>query len=219
MNFRPKREAELDSLSDEELIAYIASARDSGHNDEARVALGVLAFRRLPDVRRRVLLKVPRDDADDVAMEAMASALKSAFAGSSVGEFVNLLHTITDRRVADFHRRRKPANAPLPEDHEEAEEIWGEGAISGDFSSKVDLQSVIEQTMEELSEQHRRVVDLYVFQRDSAKETAAEVNMSSGDALDTDALDTEMTEDNVHQIAKRFRDRLKELLEDARGSE
>ena len=213
MSFRPRPEHELDRLSDEELIAYIVAARDAGDFDAARTGLGILAWRRFGDVRSRARMKVPDPDVDDVAQEAMTSAVQAAFDGESMGEFVNLLHTITDRRIADYHRKRegKPANVPLPEEHEEAEEIWGDGATSEDFTGKVDLQSVINQALDELNPVHREVVELVVFERYTAKETAEKVNMSE------EMPNPPMTEDNVHQIAKRFRDRLRELLREARG--
>jgi RNA polymerase sigma factor (sigma-70 family) len=213
LNFRPKNEHELDRLSDDELIAEIVAARDAGDNDAARAALGVLAFRRYDDVRRRILIRVPREHADDVAQEVFISALKSAFDGTSVGEFVKWLQTITNRRIVDFHRAR-PDEPDLPLAEEEAGEEGGHGVrpAEGDFSGGIDTEAVIEQAMDELSEPHRVTVQLYVFEGHKAKETAEQVNMSC-----KELLDTPMTEANVHQIAKRFRERLRKLLADARG--
>lgn len=147
-------------------------------------------------------------------MEVMTSAVRAAFDGKSVGQFVSLLHTITDRRIADYHRRLKLDTDPLPEENRESDDIWGDGAVDDDFTSKADLLSVIDQAMDELSEVHQSVVDLFVFDKETAKETAEEVNILFGGDLNT-----EMTDSNVHQIAKRFRVRLKELLDDARGDE
>jgi RNA polymerase sigma factor (sigma-70 family) len=211
LNFRPRKEHELDLLDDDALVAYIAAGRDAGHHDEARTGLGILAYRRLPDLIRRISMKAPAADVDDLASEVLASALKSAFAGEHMGEFVNWLHTITDRRVADAYRRNRPDEVPLPEEHEEAEEIWGEAAVTGDFTGGVDVRAVTEQLYAELGESHRAVVDHYVFAGFSAKETAEQVNMSFTD------LDPPMTEDNVHQIAKRFRDELRRRLDDESG--
>ena len=213
MNFRRKNEPELDRLPDDELIAEIVAAREAGDNDAARAALGVLAYRRYDDVRRRILLKVRREDADDVAQEVFISALKSAFAGTSVGEFVNWLQTITRRRIADYHRARPDSpDAPLAEEEGGDEEGRGTVLPDDDPTDVVDTESVIEEAMSELSRPHRATVELYVFGGFSAKETADQVNMSC-----KDELTTEMTEPNVHQIAKRFRERLRKLLGDARG--
>ncbi len=213
MNFRPKNEAELARLSDDELIAEIATARDAGHNDAARAALGVLAFRRYDDVRRRILIKVPYEDADDVASEVFISALKSAFDGNSVGEFVKWLQTITKRRVADYHRARPDeATLPLAEEGDAEEDGRGVRPIEGDFSGAIDTEAVIEQALGELSRPHRATVGFYVFDGFSAKQAAEQVNMSC-----RDGLTQPMSEANVHQIAKRFRERLRKLLADARG--
>lgn len=211
MDFSRKTEHELDLLDDDALIAYMAAARDADHHDEARTALGVLAYRRLPDLTRRISMKAPAADVDDLASEVLASALKSAFAGEHMGEFVNWLHTIADRRVADAYRRKRPEEVPLPEEHEEAENIWGEAAVTGDFTGAVDVRALTEQLYAELSEPHQGVVDHYVFEGFSANETAEQVNMSFTD------LDPPMTEDNVHQIAKRFRDELRRRLDDESG--
>jgi RNA polymerase sigma factor (sigma-70 family) len=211
LDFRRKTEHELDLLDDDALLEYIAAARAAGDHDAARTALGVLAHRRLPDLIRRISMKAPPADVEDLAMEALASALRSAFDGEHKGEFVNWLNRIADRRIADFHRRPRLEEEALPSEHEEAEEIWGEGAISGDFSAAVDLSAVVEQVYSELSKPHQRVVDLYVFEGHSAAETAEQVNMSMAD------LNPPMTEDNVHQIAKRFRDELRGRLDDGSG--
>ncbi len=213
MNFRPKNENELDHLSDDQLIAEIAAARDAGDNDAARAALGVLAFRRYDDVKRRVLIKVPAKDADDVASEVFISAMKSAFDGTSVGEFVRWLQTITKRRIADYHRGapEKP-ELPLAEEGGDEEDERGVQVIEDDFADEIDTESVIEQVMDELSGPHRAVVEFYVFEGLSAKETADQVNMSC-----KDELTQPMTDANVHQIAKRFRERLRKLLEETRG--
>lgn len=213
MNFRPLPEIELARLSDDQLIAHIVAAREAGDHDGARSALGILAFRRYDDIRRRVLIKVPPEDADDVTSEVFASAIKSAFDGTSVGEFVNWLKTITRFRIADYHRGRPDQpDLRLAEDQEGDEEAWGKELSEDDFSDRVDTEDLIEQSMSDLSAPHRAVVEFYVFGGLSAKKTAEEVNMFC-----EDELTKPMTEANVYQIGKRFRDRLRKLLEEARG--
>ncbi len=77
---------------------------------------------------RRVALKVPPADVDDVAHEAILSAIRSAFSGESIGEFRAWLNHITSRRIADYHRRLegKPKTVPLLSGDEEDEAAWGE---------------------------------------------------------------------------------------------
>ena len=111
MPFKERPEHELDQLPDEELIAYLVAAREAGRLDEARTALGIFAFGRYDDLVRRALAKVEsRDDAEELAMQTIKGVLKSAFAGVSPGEAVNLMKTILARRIADFYddRERKP---------------------------------------------------------------------------------------------------------------
>jgi DNA-directed RNA polymerase specialized sigma24 family protein len=57
----------------------------------------------------------------------VASAIASAFDGKSVGEFRSWLHTILNRRIADYleARKRKPHTTQLPSEHEREEEVWG----------------------------------------------------------------------------------------------
>jgi RNA polymerase sigma factor (sigma-70 family) len=211
LRHRCKTEAELDRLSDDQLIAAIASAREAGCNDCARKALGILINRRLPDLTRRARIKVPPEDAEDVAMEVLASALRSAFDGSSVGEFVEWLKTILKRRIADYYDKqaRTPDTQPLPEEHQDAEEVYGrDAAVEGDHAPRVELEDVVGRLLVRFSPAHRRVIQLAVFQRVPGKETAKVVNMEFGDRLDR-----EMSEANVHQISKRFRDKLRAALE------
>ena len=67
---------------------------------------------------------------------------------------------------------------------------------------------MIEECLEPLSDAHRTVVELNVFQDLDATETAKRVN----DALPD--LDPPMSEANVHKIVSRFRKCVREKLED-----
>ncbi|HEY6891414.1 MAG TPA: sigma factor, partial [Solirubrobacter sp.] len=106
--FRALAEAELVRLDDDALIAYVRSARAARHASE-RLALAVLVYGHWHNVARRVALKVPPAAVEDVTSEVLMSALGAAFDGSSEGEFHVWLRTITARRIADFHRRPRPA--------------------------------------------------------------------------------------------------------------
>ncbi len=135
-------------------------------------------------------------------VRAMGAGLKpGAFRWGSVGEFRAWLHTIVDRQIADFWkaRERTPKEEPLPDEHDESP--WGVG-VSPDETGAVDMQAVIDDALAELSPVHRQVVELHVFEERPARQAAEAV----GDG---------MTEDNVHQIASRFRKRLRALLEES----
>ncbi|MFN8161679.1 MAG: RNA polymerase sigma factor [Solirubrobacterales bacterium] len=217
MSYGRKSGSDLQRLADDGLIGEVQAARGAGDSEAARLALSVLLWRRYRDVVRRVQIKVPERDAEDVAMEALTSAIKSAFDGTSVGEFVNWLATITDRRIADYHRKRSDRpEVPLAHEHGDEEAVRGEEPsienFSDDTDEQIDTREAVEQALSELGEVHRMVVEIYVFEDLSAKQTAQRVNMS-----ENPKPDTPMTEANVHQIAKRFRQRLRRLLEDPSG--
>ena len=212
MSFRERDEWELDRLGDEELLAYVAAARSAGNNGAMSTALGIFAYRRYDDLVRYARLKVPTEqDAEDLAQQALEGVFKAAFDGTVPGEAVNFVYTVLRRRIADFTDRRKRrggGDLPLPEERDDDDERAGPpAAIQPNFAPEIDLQDVIDQAKAELSAAHREVVDLYLGDGYDAKETAERVNAAFAD------LDPPMSDANVHQIARRYRVRLRELLD------
>ena len=96
-------------------------------------AIGVLAFGYWDNLVNRARLKLPESDVEQVAGEALESAIASAFDGRSVGEFRSWLHTILSRRIADHWRGAKahPAHRELATEHQGAEEVWGKEPAVG----------------------------------------------------------------------------------------
>lgn len=205
---RSLSEAGPQRLSSDELIAQIRAATDAGHREGAQAALAVLCSRHLPDVTRRVAMKVPRQDVEDVAMDVILSAIRSSFAGRSIGEFVNWLARITSRRIADFHdaRSRSPQTQPLPGEHEGEDEVWGFEPWESDRTGEVLVESVVDECLAELSDEHRDVVERNVFDDLDAAETARLVNAAFPD------LNPPMSEQNVHKIVSRFRKCVRDKL-------
>ena len=208
--FEPKDERALDQLDDEALLAYRAAALEAGDADSAKRALGVLVFRYFDDVHRRCRAKLPPADAEDVAMEAVVSAIRSHIDGTSVGEFRKWLNRIVGRRIADYLRKPGPETTALAEEHsDDEEEIWGVSGFHRPDTGIVELDELVELAMDGLSDAHREVIEVFVFEDKTAADTVADVNERFED------LDPPMSVDNVSQIAKRFRERLTGLLEDA----
>lgn len=198
--FRAKPDNELDGLDDDALLAYIRAARDVAERVHAVRALQILVFGHWDNVVRRVQLKVPAADAEDVAGEVIASAIRSAFDGESVGEFKVWLKTITSRRIADYHRSR--AGDPQMSVLGASDDTPGSvEPIAPSSDGYVETQDVIERLLDELSGIHREVVELAIF---GAVPTAAIV-----------AGIENMTEANVHQILSRFRRELRRRLDEA----
>lgn len=202
--FRELPEHALSGLSDDALVDYLRSAREAGRHDAMKAAVAVLVYGYHDSLMNRARLKLPEPDVADVVSETLASAIASAFDGSSVGEFRSWLHTILSRRIADYHdaRTRRPKTAPLPGEHVGDEEVWGDEPSEPFEGDALHARACIEQAYRELErDDHRAVIDLYVLGPHSAADSAAQVGGG-------------MTEANVHQIASRFQRRVRELLEE-----
>jgi RNA polymerase sigma factor (sigma-70 family) len=199
--FRPLSHELLNTLSDEDLIAYIRSAREAAASDDARAAVQILVYGYRDDIVRKVRLKMKEHAIDEVADRALVRAVKSTFDGESVGQFKGWLWTIVNREIADWYRtqERRPAETALPEEHEGSEDIWGASlTIEPDWDSVIDTRRCVDRAMDGLSDQHRRVVELYWLADANAKDTAAVTGES---------------EANVYQVANRFKRALRQCLE------
>ena len=217
--FRPLTTSELQALRPVDLLAHHHEARRLGRHDEARAALGILVWGFHDRVRFWVGRNVPKEHVEDVCGDVFLSALRSSFEGTEVAQLGAWLRRIAQRRAADFRaaRERRVKEGALPEEHEGDEEIWGPARPVPDPTEEVVVQSVVEQALGDLSDRHRRVVELagpqdLGFEQRPAREAADLVN----DQLSSSAGDP-MTEANVHQILSRFRKRLAELVDPARG--
>lgn len=199
--FKALNDLELQRLDDDELIAYIRTARDSGHAGAARLGLQIMVYGHMGNVERRVRMKVPAHAVEEVAGKAFESAFSAAFDGQSVGEFRSWLHTIVNRRIADYTRGNHPSTTSLDD---EEHPLRDEPAVDSE-AGRLELQSVVDQVMGELNPVHARVIDLYVFSGAdlTAAEVAERVSEEHGEAV---------SENNVHKIGERFRKRIKELL-------
>lgn len=199
MSFHALPDTQLDTLADEALIAYVLDARDAGDAAAAQAALRILVWGHYATVEYKVALRIPPADVEDVACEAIASALTAAFDGESVGEFRSWLSTIVKRRIADYHRRvqRRLKEVPLDE--------GGDGTVpwEDDESGYVEVQLILQDLVDALDPTHADVIRLYVFDDLPAGEVAQRIDG--------------MTEANVHQIASRFRRDLRARLEAGDG--
>jgi RNA polymerase sigma factor (sigma-70 family) len=183
--FRPLGESELLRLDDDQLIAYLRTARRAGDPSD-RLALGILVRGHWDNIRRRVSLRVPREAVEDVAGDVVMSAIQSAFDGSSQGEFGAWLGQIIRRRIADYHRRRESQAATLddlpliaPDEHE------------------IETRDAIERVLARRNPRHRAVLERWL-----SGVPAAEIAELEG-----------LSATNVHQIISRFRADLRRELD------
>lgn len=216
----PLSDAELSRLSDEDLVARVAAAREAGDRSAALQAIGILAFGYLGQVRARVEMKVPPDQVDDVVNEIMISAMKSSFDGKSVGEFSSWLHTITRRRIADAAERTartREKERKLPSENAEDDDSLPDALGVGGGQEEAELLTVVRQALEQITDPaHKRVIELYGsvdmgFSGLPARDTAKMVNAELGENPHA------MSETNVHKIYQRFCASIREQIEESVG--
>jgi RNA polymerase sigma factor (sigma-70 family) len=184
-------------------VEYLRAARAAGRHDAMRPAVAVLVHGYWDILVHRARLKLRTDaDAEEVAAEAVASAIASAFDGRSVGEFRSWLHTILSRRIADWWeaREQRLQKTALPSEHLGDDEVWGREPSVGFEGDALHARESVRQALAELQAEHQEVVRLYVLGPHAAAEAAALAGAG-------------MTEANVHQIASRFQRRVRELLQ------
>lgn len=207
-----KSESELDRLSTEELLDYIVAEREAGRPHCARPALAVLAYGYWNLVCHFLGQRMPARDVDDVAQQVMESALRSAFDGRSVGEFVNWIKMIASRRRADYWAKEGPrgGDVPMPDGSEDEErKLFGPEPGEEDDTDLIHFREAAGRVLERRSEIHQHVIRLYGpnelgYMALSAREAAAQLESTHPGAG--------MSEPNVHQIWKRFRDELEDEL-------
>ena len=206
VSFQSLPDHELHQLSDEDLIAYIRDARDAGRApprapgpDVPRLRLRARRQAAAVDQGAGPRRRRPR------AGGQLARAIAAAFDGSSVGEFRNWLHTIVDgaggrllpsRRAASEGRRSGRASTPARRTS---------GARSRRSRARPARSSCgsSSRRLETFNEKHRLVIELHVFGGFTTAEVCARIKG--------------MSEDNVAQIASRFRAKLRARLEPGGG--
>jgi len=212
LKFGAKSEPELTHLSDDDLVAYMVKARDTGHDDELRTATGLLVWSRHPQQLGLVRQKVRNEqDAEDITQIVMEQALKARFDGKHAGQFFSMLNVIRKRRVADYfeRQRREPDSAgPLPDGSDPLTGI----SDGDDFAAGVDLEMVSEAVLGEFSVRDRMVIRHRVDGHPAKK--VAEMVAASG-VEGSDGL----TSINCDTIYSRFRKRLRAVLESEKRSQ
>ena len=199
----------LQQLSDEKLIEYVRRSREAEQLPAGRRALMILVYGQERRVTQLLKLRMPYDlnRVDDVAHDAMVAAFCAAFDGNSVGEFYSWLNTITERMALNFFRKhyeggkRKLDTQPLPSEHDD-NDVGGEPehGVDGGYGNS-ELQAIVDAVTATLKDQHKEVIRLHIFGGLTAREVCARL--------------PKMSEDNVAQIASRFRLRMRKMLQEA----
>ena len=197
-------------MGDEELVAYIADARDADKVEASREAMGILAWGYQDMVIAKVVAKVPREDVADVVMEVMASMLNSTFDGKVIGQFRAFLLKVTSRRIADFHRKREgnPDQLGLADEHQGEEGVNTAIISSPDRTIDFEIRDLVEGVLATRSEAHRRIIRLY------APDIYGGEDMSAADTVERLAAEGQSeSESNVQQVFHRFKREVAAQLE------
>lgn len=195
MNTKPRNENELARLKDDELIAHAVAARDVGDQASFEAAVKQFVAGRMGIVEFWVSKKASGHEKDEIVGDALVSIIKGAgrIKGSSPGEVVEWMRTVTQRRIADYYRamEKDPGSVPIDEQPGEDDE-WGPVLGTPDSTGAVEVNLVIEQVLQSRNGIKKEVVRL---RRSgfTAKETAAMCG------------DDKMTSANVDAIFSRFR--------------
>jgi DNA-directed RNA polymerase specialized sigma24 family protein len=128
-------------------------------------------------------MKIPAQDVDDVTDEILAKALFSTFDGTYGGQFGAWMNTITQRAIADYHRRGPGRVKTEPLDERDA----------APEDDEVETGDALERTLAALNPGHRSVIDRW---------------LRGYGAREIDGV----SDANVHQIVSRFRRALRGQL-------
>ena len=203
-DFEELNDTGIDRLSDEQLLAYIADARDAGRPDAAMHGVRHLIWRHVDSVRARVQKKFPEHLVDDITHDILVEAIASAFDGRTIKQFFKWLNVVVSNQIADIWRGTKgkqiefeKEHASLHADDDDEHRTVDPADIAED--GVVELETIRDEVLAEFSEAHQAAIDLRI-QGYKSKEVAEMTGLSAN---------------NVDKILERFRKRLRERLEEA----
>lgn len=210
--FRRLGELELAALGDGELIEYAVTARGAGDAAAALLALSIFAFGMEPAVRAFVRNRLSSHGnavVDEIAERTLEDAVRSvgSLVGSTEREARAFVFRIARRRIADYLRRDRPAEEPLDDSEDGEPERIPDALRVEDGAGEVETHMFVNELLQSLRPDHRTVVELHVLMGHPARKTVERLR-----SRDRGPADDSITEQNVHQIASRFRRQLRARL-------
>lgn len=169
----PNNMAEIEAKTDEELVRYAQAGEVAAFN--------LLYERYLNTVFQRVCYSIPQADVEDVTQETFIAVIRSLkeFRGDS--KFRTWLYTILARKIADYYRRRDPADFQWVRGEEEQDDDPVdpiEKLADGNISFTVDDGIWVRQAMLRLPDRYREVILLRFVDGLSFLEIANQLGLS-----------------------------------------
>lgn len=153
-------------LADEELVQQ-ASRGDLE-------AFSALYSRYLRMVYNRVRYRVPVSDVEDVTQEVFVSVLKSLQSFEGDSQFSTWLRTLTNRRIADYYRKRNEDQVELDVDVSEIKPGLMNGNLAvASKTSAAEARIVVQRGINALPEHYREVIVLRFAEGLKFREIAA----------------------------------------------
>jgi DNA-directed RNA polymerase specialized sigma24 family protein len=205
--FTSRSEIELYDLDELGLVLHVRDAKLAGDTRQAELAVYILLFKHERRMQRRVATRLPdalahhADVVADWVLKRIArSALKLAFEGTSVGEWVKWWQTAVDRQVISFLRSKEgkglAIQVALPSELDDQVDTLGEELDVERLVNQLCYEEIVQAALAGMdNDLHREIVQLAFWE----DQTSADVAASCG----TSAV-------NVDKIKSRFRERVRE---------
>lgn len=158
------------NLNDNELIRLAQQGNMEAFN--------LLYERYLPNVFNRVRFTIPETDVEDVTQEVFIAVIHSLRSFRQESQFSTWLQTLTRRKIADYYRRRNPANDPISFDASETDydEFQLHSRIRS--TSSMDDTIMIREALRQLPENYQEVLLLRFAEGFQFNEVAQRLGIS-----------------------------------------
>lgn len=141
--------AEIEAKTDEELVRYAQAGEVEAFN--------LLCERYMSIVFQRVRYSIPQADVEDVTQETFIAVIRSLKEFRGESKFRTWLYTILGRKIADYYRRRDPADFQWMkvEEHGDDDPVQ---IMDGNGSSNLDDAIWVRQALMRLPSHYREVI-------------------------------------------------------------
>ncbi|MBN1304986.1 MAG: RNA polymerase sigma factor [Anaerolineales bacterium] len=118
-------------------------------------AIANLYERHLPAVYNRVRYVIPEQDVEDITQEVFIAVLKSVHSFRGDALFTTWLRTLTNRRIAEYYRKRSRKQEKLQVSLESAENLISNSNRS---SASIEEKIALRHGLSQLQDRYREVI-------------------------------------------------------------